>query len=272
MANIENFEKILEPGRIGKLQTKNRIIKVCGGAEDITEKNLAFHEALARGGAGLIIYGDIAPEVPLGITFPSTPRHMENDSYIPVFGKIADIIHKNDGIAFMQLFHAGPQAWLEPGLQTVSSSALTESEAKELTASMAPRQLTVSDIHGLVDKFASLAERAKKAGFDGVEVNGARMHLINSFFSRAWNKRQDEYGCASLENRARFMVEIVQEIKRRLGPDFPVCTLINGLEVAYILTDEFSELELILCFFCINSFKPFNILAVKNSWHRFDRL
>jgi 2,4-dienoyl-CoA reductase (NADPH2) len=231
MTDKESFEKILEPGYIGKLQTKNRIIKVCGGAEDITEKNLAFHEALARGGAGLIIYGDVTPDVPLGRTIPNTKRHMENDSYIPVFSKIADVIHKNGGLVFMQLFHAGPQAWLPPELQTVSSSVLTESEAKELTISRVPRQLTVADIHDLVDKFASLAERAKKAGYDGVEVNGARMHLINSFFSRAWNKRHDEYGCDSLENRARFMVEIVQEIKRRLGPDFPISTLINGLEV-----------------------------------------
>jgi 2,4-dienoyl-CoA reductase (NADPH2) len=231
MTNKENFKKLLEPGRIGKLQIKNRIIKVCGGAEDIAEENLAFHEALARGGSGLIIYGDVAPEVPLGITAPSTKRHMENDSYIPVFSKIADVIHKNGGIVFMQIFHAGPQAWLKPGLQTVSSSVLTENEVKELSAFIVPKQLTVPEIHDLVDKFASLAERAKKAGFDGVEVNGARMHLINSFLSRAWNRRQDEYGCANLENRARFMVEIIREIKRRLGKDFPISTLINGIEL-----------------------------------------
>jgi 2,4-dienoyl-CoA reductase (NADPH2) len=231
MTKKESFEKLLEPGYIGKLRTKNRIIKVCGGAEDIGEQNLAFHEAIARGGAGLITYGDVAPEVPLGITAPSTKRHMENDSYIPVFSKIAQGIHKNGGLVFMQLFHAGPQAWLKGGLQTVSSSTLTESEVKELTAAQVPRQLTVADIHDLVDKFASLAERAKKAGFDGVEVNGARMHLINSFLSRAWNKRQDEYGCANLENRARFMVEIIREIKRRLGSDFPISALINGMEL-----------------------------------------
>jgi len=230
MIKRESFEKLLEPGYIGKLRTKNRIIKVCGGAEDVTEKNLEFHAALARGGAGLIVYGDVAPEVPLGITVPTTPRHLESDDRIPIFAKIADIIHKNGGVAFMQLFHAGPQAWLMGGLQTVSSSTLTESEVKELTAAQVPRQLTVADIHDLVDKFASLAGRAKKAGFDGVEINGARMHLINSFLSRAWNKRKDEYG-GSLENRARFMVEIVREIKRRLGKDFPISTLINGIEL-----------------------------------------
>jgi 2,4-dienoyl-CoA reductase (NADPH2) len=96
---------------------------------------------------------------------------------------------------------------------------------------MNPKELTIPEIEDLVDKFAGAAARAQKAGFDGVEVNAARMHLINSFLSRAWNKRQDRYGCASLENRARFLVEIIREIKKRLGPDFPVTTLINGIEL-----------------------------------------
>lgn len=230
MVSNESFVKLLEPGYIGKLRLKNRIIKVCGGAEDIRQQNLEFHAALARGGAGLIIYGDVAPEVPIGITVPTTKRHLESDDLIPVFKKIAVVIHKNGGTVFMQLFHAGPQAMLKGGLQTVSASALTPNEAKELTVQQVPRQLTVSEIHDLVEKFAALAERAKKAGFDGVEINGARMHLINSFLSRAWNKRNDEYG-GSLENRTRFMVEIVRETKRRLGKDFPISTLINGIEL-----------------------------------------
>ena len=96
---------------------------------------------------------------------------------------------------------------------------------------MNPKELTIPEIEDLVDKFANAAVRAQKAGFDGVEVNAARMHLINSFLSRAWNKRQDKYGCASLENRSRFLVEIIREIKKRLGQDFPVTTLINGIEL-----------------------------------------
>jgi 2,4-dienoyl-CoA reductase (NADPH2) len=131
----------------------------------------------------------------------------------------------------MQSFHAGPQAFLREGQQTISSSSLTETEVLELTASLKPKELTIPEIEDLVDKFASTAVRAQKADFDGVEVNGARMHLINSFLSRAWNKRQDKYGCASLENRARFLVEIIREIKKRLGKDFPVTTLINGIEL-----------------------------------------
>ena len=226
------FEKLLEPGWIGSIRTKNRIIKACGGAEDVEGRNRAFLEATARGGAGLIIYGDIAVEYPRGVTIPITPRHFEDDANIPVFREITEAVHKHGCPIFMQLFHAGPQAMqLGEGLRTVSSSSLTESEVAELTASMNPKELTIPEIEDLVNKFAGAAQRAQKAGFDGVEVNAARMHLINSFLSRAWNKRQDKYGCASFENRSRFLVEIIREIKKRLGKDFPVTTLINGIEV-----------------------------------------
>ncbi len=231
MTDSVSFEKILQPGQIGRVRTRNRIVKACGGAEDVTGRNRAFLEAIARGGAGLIIWGDVAVEYPRGVTIPITTRHLEDDKNIPVFAEIAESVHRHGCPIFMQLFHAGPQAFLGEGLQTISSSSLTEEEVSELTASMAPKELTIPEIEDLVDKFADAAVRAQKAGFDGVEVNAARMHLLNSFLSRAWNKRQDKYGCASLENRSRFVVAIVREIKRRLGQDFPVTALINGIEL-----------------------------------------
>jgi 2,4-dienoyl-CoA reductase (NADPH2) len=249
MTDKKGFEKILEPGQIGRVRTKNRIIKACGGAEDVAGINRAFLEAIARGGAGLIVWGDVAVEYPRGVTLPITHRHLEDDRNIPVFREIAEVVHKHSCPIFMQLFHAGPQALLGGGLQTISSSSLTESEISELTASMGPQELTIPEIEDLVDKFAGAAVRAQKAGFDGVEVNAARMHLINSFLSRAWNKRKDIYGCASLQNRARFLVQIIREIKKRSGQDFPVTTLINGIELRIdkgITIEEAQEFAVIL--------------------------
>jgi 2,4-dienoyl-CoA reductase (NADPH2) len=242
------FAKLLEPGQIGKVKTRNRIVKTCGGAEDIAGYNRAFMEGLARGGVGLIIWGDIAVEVPRGLTVPHSTRHLVDDTNLPALRAISEAAHRHGCPIFVQLFHTGPQALLKEGLQTISASRLTENEIIEFTASgpqalltedqkaelagsMNPRELTIAEIEDLVDKFAGTAVRAQKAGFDGVEVNAARMNLINSFLSRGWNKRQDRYGCASLENRSRFLVEIVQEIKRRLGRDFPVVVLINGIEL-----------------------------------------
>lgn len=231
MTGDMRFEKLLAPGRIGKLRIKNRIVKTCGGAEDIGGRNRAFLESIARGGTGLIIWGDVAVEHPRGITIPITQRHLQDDTNLPAMQKIAEAIHKHDCPVFMQIFHAGPQAFLEEGLQTISSSALTDEERVELTASMAPKELTIPEIETLVDKFTNTAVLARKAGFDGVEVNAARMHLINSFLSRAWNKREDRYGCRNLEDRTRFLVEIIREIRKRLGEDFPLITLINGIEL-----------------------------------------
>lgn len=136
MTRKVRFEKILEPGHIGKVRTQNRIIKVCGGAEDVGGINRAFLEAIARGGAGLIVWGDVAVEYPIGVTIPITKRYLVDDEGIPVFAKIAEAVHKHDCPVFMQLFHAGPQAFLGEGQQTVSASSLTETEISELTASM----------------------------------------------------------------------------------------------------------------------------------------
>ncbi len=222
----------MAPGQIGKVKIRNRIVKTCGGAEDVAEYNLAFMEALARGGTGMIIWGDIGIEMPRGHTLPFTTRHLLYDKDIPVLAKIADVSHKHGCPIFVQMFHAGPQAFLKgTGIQTISSSSLTEAEMSELTISLSPKELTIAEIEDLVDKFASTAVRAKQAGFDGVEVNAARMHLLNSFLSRAWNKRHDRYGCETFENRSRMVTEIVQEIKRRAGQDFPISVLINGVEL-----------------------------------------
>ncbi len=94
-----------------------------------------------------------------------------------------------------------------------------------------PRSLTIPEIEDLVDKFASAAVRAQKAGFDGVEINSSSNHLLASFLSRMWNKRQDAYGGQSLASRSRFLLAILRETRKRVGPDYPVMVTINGVEV-----------------------------------------
>jgi 2,4-dienoyl-CoA reductase (NADPH2) len=107
---------------------------------------------------------------------------------------------------------------------------MSELRARGPDFSIVPRELTVPEIKEIIDSLASAAQRAQEAGFDGIDFNAATCHLGNSFLSRAWNRRQDEYGCQNLENRARFVVELKEEIKKRLGQDFPVGILINGAE------------------------------------------
>jgi len=91
-------------------------------------------------------------------------------------------------------------------------------------------EATVAEIEEVQEKFVKAAERYKKAGIDHVELHCGTQHLGNTFMSRHWNKRQDKYGPQSLENRSRFMVEILKETKRRLGKDFPIGVLYNAAE------------------------------------------
>ena len=90
--------------------------------------------------------------------------------------------------------------------------------------------LSVEKIEMITEKFISAAERAQKAGFDGVDVNCGAGHLLQTFLCRYWNPRHDAYGCDSIENRARFAVNIIKGIKKRCGNDFPVGVLMNGTE------------------------------------------
>ena len=90
--------------------------------------------------------------------------------------------------------------------------------------------MTLPEIHDVVDLFAQAAERMRRAGLDGTELNGACNHLLNSFLSRAWNTRVDEYGPQTIENRTRLFVQIIREIKRRNGSEWPIIALFNGME------------------------------------------
>jgi 2,4-dienoyl-CoA reductase (NADPH2) len=230
MASDGRFSRLFEPGTIGQLKTKNRFVRPAAGtdfvdAEGILQlnKELPFFEALARGGVGLIISG-------------ARPLFRWEEKHVPGFKALTDMVHKYDCLMFSQFMHLG--AW-RPGPkgpvdkdQVVSASAIPLSELQERAPEfpVAPRELTVPEIKDIVADFASVAERARRAGFDGMEINAATCHLANSFLSRAWNRRKDEYGCQSLENRARFVIEIKDEIKKRLGQAVPVGILMNGAE------------------------------------------
>jgi 2,4-dienoyl-CoA reductase (NADPH2) len=253
---VRGFDKLLQPGQIGKLKTRNRIVRTAAGVDYldrdflvVEEKMLPLYEAWARGGAGLIILGGAVVGHPEGSIIPTNVR-IDDDKFIPGYKKVTDVVHKHGVSILMQLHHAG--AWrgvynmfAGERVQPVSSSALTREELAlaGMDFGMPVRELTFSEIKHLIKEFVDGAERAQKAGFDGVELNVATCHLGNAFLSRAWNRRQDEYGIGSMENRARFVVEIIHGIKERLGKDFVVGALQNGAEfgIKNALTPEESQ-------------------------------
>jgi len=232
----KKFEKLLSPLDIGGVRLKNRMVKPPQGinfcAEDFTvnDRYLNFYEAMARGGLGMIIAGNTAVDYPLGFTKTRTVL-TNDDKFLPGMTRLAKAIHKHDCKTFLQLGHAGPamSSSYFGGIQPIAASSLEDYEQPQPSYDRA-RALTIPEIKELIGLFGNSADRAYKSGFDGVEVHSAHNYLLNTFLSLALNKRQDEYGCQNVENRTRFAVEIIQEIKKRLGQDFPVGIRINGGE------------------------------------------
>jgi 2,4-dienoyl-CoA reductase (NADPH2) len=234
MDSRKRFRRLLEPGYIGAVRTRNRLLKTGSTLgfypwQDghIQQKVIDGYEVLAKGGAGLVTVG----AAPLGVP-PGRGYLMNDDKYLPGMTRLAEAIRKYDCPAFVQTFHLGPM--LPPflaaaGVQPVAASALDKSELP-LSHFSPTKELSIAEIEGIVEAFSDLVERAKRAGFQGIELNAGCNHLLNSFLSRAWNKRQDAYGVGSLESRAKIVVDIIKEVKRLNGQDFVIIALINGAE------------------------------------------
>ena len=243
MAGNKHFEKLLEPGYIGPVRTRNRIIKSAASMfmshqDDLhlREEVRAYHERLAKGGVGLIMVEAATIDYPTGARFRNRIRN-DDDRYIGILSELAEAIHKYGCPTFLQMNHDGPWQvrWgrekdnpLYPGPPVAASPVFLKNPNDHHNEM--PRALTIPEIEEIVDKFADAAVRAHRAGFDGVDINAGSSHLLHNFLSPFWNRRDDIYG-GNLENRARFLVQVIQEIKRRLGKDFPVSVVINGIEI-----------------------------------------
>jgi 2,4-dienoyl-CoA reductase (NADPH2) len=239
---MKRYEKLLEPHHIGPVKTRNRMIKTGATTlywhEDETHMNkriLAYYEAIARGGVGLLIV-----ESPT-IDYPSSSRwrqiyRFDDDRYIEGMSELVEVIHKHGCPTLMQMVHLG--TWQNPlfpneppisDLPPIGASPVRIDSPAEFHRDLI-RPLSIPEIQDIVDKYAKAAVRAKMAGFDGVDINAGSSHLMHNFLSPFWNRREDEYG-GSRENRGRFLTQIIREIKSRCGRDFPVTICMNGIEV-----------------------------------------
>ncbi len=236
MKENKRFSRLLEQSHIGSVKTKNRIIKTTSSMGyqfdevdgHITEKFLYFIEAIAKGGVGLMIVEGGTLDYPQG-AHDFFHFRIDDDEYLPGWVRVAEVSHKHGVPIFAQMVHSGPWHRSEmSGLQPIASS--DNIRVEEGGRPSATRAATVVEIEGVVNKFIAAAERYHRAGFDGVEINASGNHLLNSFLSRAFNTRGDAYGCQTLESRSKIVVDILRGIKERIGKDFPVSVLINGME------------------------------------------
>ncbi len=242
------LEKLFEPARLGEMNLKNRIVMPPMGTNYATQDGYVtdqikdYYAERARGGVGLVIVEAACVDFPRGKGF-IRQLGIDDDRFIPGLRELAQIIRRHGARAAIQLHHGGNASKTSiTGLQPVASSPLARPDGD------LPKELSIKEIEDIVFRFAKAAERAKKAGFDGVEIHAAHHYLLAQFLSSAWNKRQDAYG-GDLKNKARITLEVVRAIREMVGQTYPVWCRINGREFGIkdgITLEETQELAVLL--------------------------
>lgn len=206
------YDNLFETLIVGGVEIPNRIVRTAHGTGLAGEDLIAYHEARARGGVGLSIL-EVAGVHPTSAT-PGIP--VFSDTVVEFYDSLRKHLHPHGMKVFQQLWHAGSAYSAPAGMTQWSSSAVPNP-----IVGIVPRPMTKGMIDEVVASFASAAERVKRGGLDGVEVHAAHGYLVGQFLSPALNQREDEYG-GSLENRMRFLCEIIHAIRERVGDGFPV--------------------------------------------------
>lgn len=200
---------LLDPLEVKGLTLKNRIVMPPMHTGFATTKgavteNLIKHYLQRSKALGLLIVEH--SYVVIDGKLSEKQLGIYNDSLIPGLEKLVKNVHETGTPLVIQINHAGSRG--DMGISGVQPVAPSPSENS--------RELQVEEIEALVDAFALAAERAMKAGFDGVEVHGSHGFLLNQFYSPLFNRRRDKYG-GSLENRMRFPLEVIEKVKKKVG-------------------------------------------------------
>lgn len=214
------LDKLFSQITINGKTLKNRcvvtplLMNFCEEDGTCTERFAAYHEAKAKGGFAMIVTENIAvTSVAKGYQW--IPG-LWKDEHITGFKGMTDRIHKHDALIIAQLNHPGRQASEKfAKAQSWAPSAIPDPYHNQEM----PHEMTIEEIHKTVADFGDAAKRAKKAGFDGVELHGAHGYMIPQFMSMYTNKRTDEYG-GDLFNRMRFALEIIKDVREKCGNDF----------------------------------------------------
>ena len=227
---MNSFPILFSPLSIGKIELQNRIIMPAmhlSFAENgfINDRLIEFYKERAINEIGLIIIGGCYVHK-LGMGVDSMIA-IDDDKYIEGLQRFASTIHDNSNTKVaVQLYHSGRYSFEQLiGEQPVSSSAVYSPFSKTT-----PRPLSIEEIHETIKYFSQAASRAKKAGFDAVEIVGSAGYLMDQFMSPLVNKRTDEYG-GNLENRLRFPTEVIAACKKAIGNDMPLIFRYSGSDL-----------------------------------------
>ena len=226
-----DYPHIFSPLTVKNMTIKNRIVMMPMGTTygeqngEMSFLHINYYEQRAKGGTGLIIVENASIDSPQGSN-GTTQLRIDHDNYLPRLFKFCENIHRYGTKIAIQINHAGASAISSRiNMQPVSASDVPSKEGGEI-----PRPLSREEILHIVKKYGEAAKRAQTAGFDAVEIHAGHSYLISQFLSPITNKRTDEFG-GSVENRTRFCRMVIDEVRKQVGPFFPIMLRLSADEL-----------------------------------------
>lgn len=232
MSNRLFFPRLFEQASIGNLKLKNRIVMLpmrtayATLSGEATQRTIDHYVERAKGGVGVVTVGNISIHLPQALN----QLVLDSDWLLMGHYELVEKVHAYGAKIIAQLNHPGRQKYPEashPEEEMVSSSSLPMTSLGRVFPT--PKALSKGEIYQFIERYASAAERAKRVGYDMVELHGGHGYLINQFISPFMNKRTDEFG-DSLENRMRFPLELIRAVRKAVGPDFPIGFRLSAVE------------------------------------------
>jgi 2,4-dienoyl-CoA reductase-like NADH-dependent reductase (Old Yellow Enzyme family)/thioredoxin reductase len=219
--------KLFEATIIAHVELRNRLVmppmntNYATADGSITQRHIEYYRERAHGGVGLVIVeGAFVNPIGRGA---SNQISLTDDKKIGGLSKLVEAIHAEGAKAAIQLYHGGRQA----SSLILKAQPVSASDVPCKLVGETPRPLSLEEIDETIGAYAEAARRVKEAGFDFVEIHAAHGYLVNQFLSPVTNLRKDKYG-GDLTGRTRFLLEIIQRIKKRGGENFPIICRMNG--------------------------------------------
>lgn len=227
---MSSLEHLMQPIKIRSMVIPNRVVMPPMGTflgnDDgtVSEASVAYLKRRVRSGAGLV-FQEITAIHPRGAATPAQ-LGIYDDRFPPGLRRIVEVVHEQGSKIIVQLHHAGRESLY----QLKRGEAIGPSAIPSYVFKMTPKEMTLEDINEVIKCFGEGAVRAREAGYDGVELHAAHGYLLSQFLSVHANQRSDEYG-GDVRQRARFVIEVLQEVRRRVGEDYPISIRLSVDEV-----------------------------------------
>lgn len=228
---VSDRDPLLQPLHVGPLQIRNRVFSTGHALRGFMdtgtpgERYAAYHEEKARGGVGLTIIGGSSNVSPDSANVFGQ-INAGTDDILPFYENITERVRRHGAAVMIQITHMGRRSQANVGTWLPS---LAPSPIRERAHRSFPKEMESFDFARIIDDYAAAAERAKRGGFDGIEIIAVAGHLPDQFWAERTNKRTDAYG-GSIENRMRFSIELLEQLRKRVGDDFVIGFRVPGDE------------------------------------------